>query len=709
MIKLLLVYFIFLSSILIFLSSGVIDSQDGFQYLAVARNIYYKGEPTTPSYSYNKRENIHMSIIEGKDGKTYSVTGLGFSLAFLPAVALTDTIYKFYNVKPSLDYFPLEADWLIFLLASSTNAILAALLGVVLFLYFLSFKISKKVSLLLSFSTIFATNLLVYSKHMFAHMMFVLFLVASAYLIRRFTLSGEKKFLFFSGLSFGIVLITYNQIFILSFISLILYYLIGVRFRLSVKKIRESAVDLSFFFFGLLPFIFIYLWFENLRSSGSLSVINAVPQYANSLKKSLPLTAFLEGIYGQIFSPGRSLFLYSPILLVPLIFWNKIKRNFSAELVLFLSLLILHILFFATLIANWRSDKGFETFWHGESSWGPRYLLTAVPFGAIVTGLIFVRLKRLEKILIFYPLLLIGFLINLLGILLPYQTKYNNLEQQFFLNGTSYHKVLYSNLLPRYSPLILQSYNLKHVLTWLPKTFDHGIYNVKFIDGIDFPFTVGNERWRTIEGKGYITFDNYQSQVKQFRLILINRPIDQTSTSSAQIQLYLNNQQLLEEPEILAVTERKILELPVRQEYLTNKDNLLVIDVSFETPDVLIKNKQILALIAFDINDRQVNLESIDVPYISNLGKPFTGKSYQNWGGTNEHSSSSNYDPWKSWHIHTQIYERLPDFWWVKNIYYWDIPKNIILSLAALNLTLIFISGYTLLKKINKLDARNKL
>src|SRR5688572_3216603 len=115
--KIVFYYFIFLFSLLSFLSSGVIDSQDGFQYLAVARNIYYTGEPIAPLPEYDQRKNIHMSTIVGKNGKVYSLTGLGFSLAYLPAVAITDIVYKIYNVTPAV-HFPLENDWLILLTAS---------------------------------------------------------------------------------------------------------------------------------------------------------------------------------------------------------------------------------------------------------------------------------------------------------------------------------------------------------------------------------------------------------------------------------------------------------------------------------------------------------------------------------------------------------------------------------------------------------------
>src|SRR5258706_15369396 len=105
--KIVIYYFLLLLSVFIFLSSGIIDSQDGFEYVEVARNIYYTGQPTGPVYKYDTRENIFMAVHKGKDGKTYSNVGLGFSLAMLPAVAITDAIYKIYHISPPVN-FPLD-------------------------------------------------------------------------------------------------------------------------------------------------------------------------------------------------------------------------------------------------------------------------------------------------------------------------------------------------------------------------------------------------------------------------------------------------------------------------------------------------------------------------------------------------------------------------------------------------------------------------
>ena len=91
------------------------------------------------------------------------------------------------------------------------------------------------------------------------------------------------------------------------------------------------------------------------------------------------------------------------------------------------------------------------------------------------------------------------------------------------------------------------------------------------------------------------------------------------------------------------------------------------------------------------INDKLINKEYISVPYISELGPKTAGIVYKNWGGTNT-------DPWLSWNIHTQVYERAPDLWWLRPAYYWDINIKPLIALFILCLVGLFISGRSILK-----------
>lgn len=692
----LVTYFLFLLLLLSLFVSGVIDSLDGFSYLAVARNIYYEGEPTAPPNIDNtKGKGQILRTFKGKNGKTYATTGLGYSLALVPAVAVADLFYKYYGINHSYK-FPLENDWLILLTASFTNIIFGAALGVVLLLYFLNLGLSNKHALLMSLIAIFATNLWVYTKYSFAHMMFIFFLVLTFYLLRKHSESLKRKLLFFAGISFGILSITYNQTFLFWIIPLILYYVLLIRLNNRLFSFKKILCHLLFFLAGFLPFFFIYNWFENTRAMESISItsFSGIGQSASMFILKTPPAVLIEGVYGQLFSPGRSIFLYSPLLLLIFIFWRNIKSICKPELIIFLLMLVLYVSFYSTLSTLGKPDQGYAGLWHGESSWGPRYLTPLIPFGMLLVGVIFVQLKNKAKLLVFVPLLLIGLYVNFLGILMPYQVKFHELEEEFHVNSTQYTLYTYSNLLPRYSPVFMMSKKLVKNMIAYPKTLDHGEYNVRFYDGIYFPFNVGQERWRVIEGKGYISFDNNKKDlIKKIAFGLINHPIGESS-SSANLQVTLNTHRLLEEEINFAPQKRSIVEIPINPTYIKDKNNQLEIGVEYE-PSIK-EGAQIFAMISMAINDTAINMESLDFPYYSDLGPAMVNSKYNTYGGEIT-------DPWKFWDLHTQIYERIPDFWWMRTLYYWDYPKMILTIIFLLSVLGMLFFAFRTFKSVKNL------
>jgi hypothetical protein len=85
---------------------------------------------------------------------------------------------------------------------------------------------------------------------------------------------------------------------------------------------------------------------------------------------SVPLNfPVLEGMYGLFLSPGKSLFLYAPAALVGLWAVPFTPRGRRLEVALLVSLGMANALFFARFIQ-----------WHGDHSWGPRYLIMTLPF-----------------------------------------------------------------------------------------------------------------------------------------------------------------------------------------------------------------------------------------------------------------------------------------------------------------------------------------
>ena len=637
-------------------------------------------------YEYNIRKNVHMTTYTGKDGKSYSLTGLGYSLALVPAVAVTDLVYRYYNVAPPV-HFPLESDWLIFLTTSFTNTFFAALLGVVLFLYFLELSLNKRQALIITFVSLFTTNLLVYAKHLMPHMMFVTFIFLAFYLLKRFSRTKNRILLTFSGVSFGVAMITYNQTFILALPPYVLYYLTLIKPKFSLYSLKKVTLDAFCFLLGAAPFIYIYKWFDILKAAAEFnsSSVTIATNFLSYIFHNVPIPAVFEGFYGQLLSPGRSIFIYSPIILVILIFWHKIQKKLAPEVALLISYSAILIAFYSLAVLVSAVNENVQGLWHGESSWGPRYLMSLIPFAMLVVGHIYTRVTKNTKLLVFLPLCLVGIYVEFLGVIMPYQIKFHELDVQFFVNNTNYNAFVYTNLLPRYSPIIMMSKKLIKLKEFFPLSYNYGKYNVRFFDGISFPFNVGRERWRSLEETGYVSFDNnLESNVKKITFDLINHPVSEMKVD-AKVSFSLNGNELLKTPLILKITERKAIDLAIDEKFLKPKGNELILKVDYGKYPIVQNNKQLLGIIGMFINEQPQNMESISVPNVSPLGQKITGAVYNNWGGTNK-------DPWKVWDIHTQTFERLPDFWWVRNLFYWDVPSSWILGLFGLNVAgLIFL------------------
>jgi hypothetical protein len=81
---------------------------------------------------------------------------------------------------------------------------------------------------------------------------------------------------------------------------------------------------------------------------------------------------WLDGILGQLISPGRGLLVYSPILILSFVGLIPFFRRFRAEAVVTLSVIVGHLL----LYGKW-------FMWHGGYAWGPRFMIPTLAFWAM--------------------------------------------------------------------------------------------------------------------------------------------------------------------------------------------------------------------------------------------------------------------------------------------------------------------------------------
>jgi hypothetical protein len=667
--RFLLNYFFFCLFLFIFFASGYVDSQDGLQYLAVARRMYYDNTFEMPIEQYPD-ENIHLSLMKAKDGKTYSPTGLGYSISLLPAVFLEDQLLSLSGSEP-ISAFPLENDWPVLLFASMTNAFWGALFVVVLYSYLREIEISHNNSLILSFSLTVGSNILVHTKHVFPHMMFVTMMLLTFYYLKKFSLTRKKYFLIWSGMSYGVVLIAYNPTYLLILPALGLYYLFLENFKFKFIDFKELIVNLVFSMLGLLPFVFLYFQFNILRFGGATHT-----GYGSS---GIPLPTFpptyviIEGIWGLLLSPGKSIFLYTPILILLILFWFKLKRDILPEFVAAFTMFFVYLWNMGTLLG----DVDFLV-WHGDSSWGPRYMLPILPLLFLIISYIYIKLNKNQKIFVFLPLILIGFYANFLSVALPYQIRFAGLQQGVFFNNRMFNVYEYGNEIPRYSPIFKLSKTIVKRVKNIPMTYDHGIYNLRLIDGFDYPFDLGWAVWRGMRPDSYITFEKNDQKINHFALQIRNHQMNPDSSQSARINIIINDENInLKNNEITVDSEKEFI-IDLSNIELQEK-NIVKISSSYSSStSAELKKDQALFLQVVRFNTIAQNIQTIDYPYVSNISKGLIDLEYYYWGNVQP-------DPWEIWHMHSGVYETTFDFWWLRPLHYWDLPYKLYFSLFSIN------------------------
>lgn len=683
--KFLVSYFFFCFFFFSFFASGFVDSQDGFQYLAIARRMYYDHTFEMPEETFKTGENIHMSLVHNQTtGQAYSPTGLGYSLSLLPAVALEDVFLRLAGTEP-LSAFPLENDWPVLLFASMTNAFWGALFTITIYSYLRLIPLQHSESLLLSFLFSIGTNIFVHTKHTFAHMIFVALMTLSFYFLKKYSLKKKTNNMIFSGLAMGGVVLSYNPTFAFVLPAYAVYYLLLTNWNFSKKYILKLIKDVAVFSIGFIPLLTTYILFNRLRLGGS-----GVTSYgANALElvsKFPPPYVIIEGFWGLLLSPGKSIFIYSPILIILLIFWFKLKKRILPELVAALIMFFVYLWNIGTLLGG--PDY---LVWHGDSSWGPRYMLPILPLFFIVIGYLFTQLTKNQKKFVVLPLFLFGFYINFLSVALPYQIRFAGLDVDAFFNGRNFNVYQYGNEIARYMPAFKMTKTLYKRVRALKQTFNHGEYNVRFVDGYDYPFDLGWAVWRGMQPLSVITFENIaEKPIEKLSFQIRNHQMDPTSSASAHLVFRLNEQEII--TDTIAVDSEKEIILPF--DAINEARNELKISTEFlGTSSASVKGKQAVFLQIFRINDAPQNLLTLDFPYVSPVSAGLSDVEYHFWGNIEK-------DPWSIWHMHSGVYEQTFDFWWIRPLHYWDLPKDFFLLLFVINIGGIVYFGWNVSKSI---------
>lgn len=621
-------------------------------------------------------ENIHMSVAPGTDGGRYSPTGLGYSLSLIPAVFLEDMVLKISGSLPTTA-FPLDNDWPVLLFASMTNAFWGAVVTLVLALFLMEFAINKKRAMILSLLLVGTSNILPYTKHSFAQMMFSASLLVVFYFTRRAVVKKNALLAFHAGFWYGIVALSYNPTFLLVIPALAIYAVAVWRYQNKFLTVSNFLKLAGYGVIGALPLLLTYWWFNAIRFGGHIE-----GGYSGGVAQSLsfpPLYVIIEGFWGLLFSPGKSIFLYSPLLISLFLFWFKIPKKVMAETLAGSALFVIYLWFIGTLL-------GAPDFlvWHGDSSWGPRYLLPVLPLLLVVVGVILDTIGK-RYIAVFSILILLGLWINLIGILLPYQIRFAGLQTDVYFNGRNFNVYEYGNEIPRYAPFFTQSKHLVRRLIDLPKTYGYGEFSTKLVDGFGDPYIVGNLSWRGVKDRAVIRFDK-PTQLSEIRIVLANHQSDPTSSQSAQVAVSMLNKKVE-----VSIPPNEGTEVTLNVEKTVDTSPLnLYLEATFESSSAAsLSKKQIIFLQSLKLNNQSQSLHTINYPYVTSATFGAKKPEYVYWGAYDT-------NPWSIWHMHSIVYEKTIDLWWIRLRHYWDIPQGFVTILVAINGVILIWSGCTI-------------
>jgi hypothetical protein len=347
---------------LVFIRPAIAVGYDGSIMLQVAEGLVRHGSPVVHDDGFGLNS-------------PYSSYGLGLSLLEMPLVALADHLGR-------------SADqW-----AMAVNPVVLALLLPAIFALALELEASPRQAAALALIGAFAMPLIAYTPTPLSELgtalgaTLGLLGMASA---RRGRWWGSV----IAGAGSGIAVLMRPDSFVLVLPLIGLGTLILDRRPLTI--VRFAA--------GLVPFLAVFGWYDWVRFGAPWRL-----GYGNQLIFNHP---FLEGIYGLLLSPAKSLLIYVPTVLLALVGTWWALRRWPVIAVVAIGLLVVRILFYASWWA-----------WDGGWSWGPRFLVPAVPGLLVPTLEVIRRLRRAPPPawLAVASILVVSTGIQLLGALYPF-------------------------------------------------------------------------------------------------------------------------------------------------------------------------------------------------------------------------------------------------------------------------------------------------
>jgi hypothetical protein len=304
----------------------------------------------------NDRITPHRS---GREGRITGVSGMGQSIVGLPFYAAGQAVSHLVGDE--------HRHLVVRLFVMFTNSAVTAAIAVVVFLLTTQLGASRRSSVALALVYALGTMAWAHAKTFFSEPLAALLVAVAVLLAFRSAEQGRPSLAAWSGLASGGALMARASTGL--FPPLIAAYLLGAVMRRF--GLRRGVTSVAAYGAGAIPTL-VLLGALNWWRYGSM----LDPGY-EKIPLDFPLRSGLGGLF---LSPGKSIFLYAPVLLIAVLALPVAIRRRPPEVLLLLAAGLANAVFFARF-----------QYWHGDHAWGPRYLQIVLPLMVVLCAPVLVR------------------------------------------------------------------------------------------------------------------------------------------------------------------------------------------------------------------------------------------------------------------------------------------------------------------------------
>lgn len=377
------------------LFGGYILTNSGHTYTSDEETMLAAGESLVKRGSFALPLDFLMNDRGGIDGQRYSRYGPGQSVAAVPFIFVGRLVA---STAP-----PYASRFIMLLFVLLLPALVTATTGLIVYDWVRTIGYSTGVAV--GVALLYGTSLAwPYSRTFFAEPAATLGLTVCAYGMRR----EERRWWIIAGLGVGCAMSVKVQSLLI--LPIIAGYVLLVSWRGSLRISIEVLFERTLFaLIGLVAPLALFLFYNAQIFGHPLKT-----GYGGVDPTYLLEGNWREGAYGLLLSTGKGILLYSPTILIGIVGIGMRWRQQWRESLLALGVLVVNVAFYSHL-----------SYWHGDGSWGPRYMVFVLPFVYLAAaGVLETMIERRNIIIaaLTSVLVIANVLVQLLPILVNFNT-----------------------------------------------------------------------------------------------------------------------------------------------------------------------------------------------------------------------------------------------------------------------------------------------